>query len=56
MNKCKALRQNRIFYSPSLANFTKGWIGDLDIQHDYVYVEDAASACTMLGEAASSYG
>ena len=30
------------------------WIGNLDIQHDFVYIEDAASACTVLGETSSS--
>jgi nucleoside-diphosphate-sugar epimerase len=32
------------------------WIGNLDILHDFVYIEDAAAACIMLGETASSYG
>jgi nucleoside-diphosphate-sugar epimerase len=32
------------------------WIGNLDVQHNFVYIEDAASACTILGENTGSYG
>jgi nucleoside-diphosphate-sugar epimerase len=32
------------------------WIGNLDVQHCFVFIEDAAAACIMLGETASAYG
>jgi nucleoside-diphosphate-sugar epimerase len=32
------------------------WIGSLDTRHDFVFIEDAAAACVILGETASSYG
>jgi nucleoside-diphosphate-sugar epimerase len=32
------------------------WIGNLDVQHSFVFNEDAAAACIMLAETASAYG
>jgi nucleoside-diphosphate-sugar epimerase len=32
------------------------WIGNLDVRHDLVFIEDAAAACIMLSETASAYG
>ena len=32
------------------------WVGNLDVRHDLVFIEDAALACIMLGETASAYG
>ena len=32
------------------------WVGNLDVRHDLVFIEDAAAACIMLGETASAYG
>jgi nucleoside-diphosphate-sugar epimerase len=32
------------------------WIGDLDVQHCFVFNEDAPAACIMLGETVSAYG
>jgi nucleoside-diphosphate-sugar epimerase len=32
------------------------WIGNLDVPHDFVFIEDAAAACIMLGETADAYG
>jgi nucleoside-diphosphate-sugar epimerase len=43
-------------FTATVSGEKASWIGNLDIQHDFVYIEDAASACTMLGETASSYG
>jgi nucleoside-diphosphate-sugar epimerase len=43
-------------FTAAVAGEKANWIGKLDIEHDYVYVEDAASACTLLGETTSSYG
>ena len=32
------------------------WVGNLDVRHDLVFIEDAAAACIKLGETASAYG
>jgi nucleoside-diphosphate-sugar epimerase len=32
------------------------WVGNLDVRHDLVFIEDAAAACITLGETASAYG
>jgi nucleoside-diphosphate-sugar epimerase len=43
-------------FMAALSGTKASWIGNLDVQHDFVYIEDAAAACIMLGETASSYG
>jgi hypothetical protein len=31
-------------------------VGNLDVQDNFAFIEDAAAACSMLSETASSYG
>ena len=40
----------------ALSGEKASWIGNLDVQHCFVFIEDAAAACIMLGETASAYG
>ena len=43
-------------FMAALSGKKASWIGNLDVRHDLVFVEDAAAACVMLGETASAYG
>lgn len=43
-------------FMAALSGKKAGWVGNLDVRHDLVFIEDAAAACIMLGETASAYG
>jgi nucleoside-diphosphate-sugar epimerase len=43
-------------FMAALSGKEASWIGNLDVPHDFVFIEDAAAACILLGETASSYG
>ena len=43
-------------FEAALAGKRAKWPGQLNVPHDLVYVEDAASACFLLGTDESSYG
>ena len=43
-------------FMAALSGKKASWIGNLDVRHDLVFVEDAAAACIMLIETASTYG
>lgn len=32
------------------------WVGRLDVPHDFVFIDDAAAACVLLGEAEAAWG
>jgi nucleoside-diphosphate-sugar epimerase len=43
-------------FTAAVSGEKASWIGNLDVRHDFVFIGDAALACIMLGETASSYG
>jgi nucleoside-diphosphate-sugar epimerase len=43
-------------FTAALSGKKARWIGNLDVRHDLVFIEDAAAACIMLSETASAYG
>jgi nucleoside-diphosphate-sugar epimerase len=43
-------------FTAALSDKKARWVGNLNVQHDLVFIEDAAAACIMLGESASAYG
>ena len=43
-------------FEAALAGKKASWPGKLDVPHDLVYIEDAASACCLLGATESAYG
>ena len=43
-------------FMAALSGKKAGWVGNLDVRHDLVFIEDAAATCIMLGETASAYG
>ena len=43
-------------FTAAVSGEKASWIGNLNIQHAFVFIEDAAAACIMLVETASSYG
>jgi nucleoside-diphosphate-sugar epimerase len=42
-------------FMAALSGKKASWIGNLDVRHDLVFIEDAAAACIMLGENASAH-
>ena len=43
-------------FEAALGGKKASWLGNLDVPHDLVYIEDAAAACVLLGSTDSAYG
>lgn len=43
-------------FEVALAGKKASWFGKLDVPHDFVYIEDAAAACVLLGATDSACG
>lgn len=43
-------------FEAALTGKKASWPGKLDVPHDLVYIDDAATACVLLGETESAYG
>jgi nucleoside-diphosphate-sugar epimerase len=43
-------------FEAALAGKKASWLGELDVPHDLVYIDDAAAACVLLGATESAYG
>lgn len=43
-------------FEAALAGKKASWLGKLDVPHDLVYIDDAATACMLLGATDSAYG